>query len=333
MFVSDKHSTRKVALSYRYKIVHLRGIFLAKNKMDRYAFIDFTSSNLVLVQPSVQSYALACSLHKALFELKNEYKIYRSLRLSWKSYHGTHQYKLLPAKKFPKPFELNFARRLVRKILEAFYKVGFEFVTSASIITDKETLIFRNVNEYNGSTFSLGSRSVPNIKCLFFEEGNGNCTIKSFKDGDDYNFDAAVDFSNSSIASTPDDRLRFMKEFLMKMSSKGWKIVAHFNGSYMHDAFSDTFYFGYEMGMEMADEMATILLTKENNSFCGIDPDVAMFQLSPGELYSTANIMRQRCSFLVNKMKPYLCFKYSTGFTFSGKSLVRKLEFLSGNSL
>ena len=159
------------------------------------------------------------------------------------------------------------------------------------------------------------------------------CSSKSFKDGDDYNFDAAVDYSNSSIASTPDDRLRFMKEFLMKMSSKGWKIVAHFNGSYMHDAFSDTFYFGYEMGMEMADEMATILLTKENNSFCGIDPDVAMFQLSPGELYSTANIMRQRCSFLVNKMKPYLCFKYSTGLTFSGKSLVRKLEFLSGNSL
>ena len=84
---------------------------------------------------------LSNALHQALFELKNEYEIYRSLRLSWKSYHGTHQYKLLPAKKFPKPFELNFARRLVRKILEAFYKVGFEFVTSASIITDKETLI------------------------------------------------------------------------------------------------------------------------------------------------------------------------------------------------
>ena len=124
-----------------------------------YAFVEFFKPNkIVLIQPSL---SLEPILYQALRELRNEFDFNPSFR--GKSYPNAQQYKLIGGI----TSQTIFARRCVKKILEAFFIHGFDFVSSVRALRkSKETLIFRKVTDERRNW-------TPHFACLVFDTQSG----------------------------------------------------------------------------------------------------------------------------------------------------------------
>ena len=326
-----------------------------------YAFVEFLKPNkIVLIQPSL---SLEPILYQALRELRNEFDFNPSFR--GKSYPNAQQYKFIGGI----TSQTILARRCVKKILEAFFINGFDFVSSVRALRkSKETLIFRKVTDERRNW-------TPHFACLVFDTQSGGeyCQVKIL-DGKENNFLSAVRSSletyfpkkfhgekvlwmereeglywkmrfkdSLSVFTCEKKTLLFTQNFLANLYTKGWKIVAHFNGN--RNSWSDTLYFTYtESLFRLSDtaflsnmNFATILVSSQAKIACGLDPRFPMTTDSPyiftideeekevvDVLISvqeankwtvhTFNMFKQWCAFLENLSKFHWDFAHEIRF-------------------
>ena len=289
---------------------------------DAYAFIEFPKINeILLIQPSL---SLEPILYQALSELRRDCDFSSSFR--GKSYPSAQQYILDLGIIANKETKLTLARRCVRKILEAFYMNGYVYVASTCTQISNETLIFRRVTHQRRNW-------TPHIACLVFDKhdqikildgqqsnfhlaaitsalkacfleswGNANESLwKQTEEGDYLKINIR---EPSSLFDCDKKTLLFTQSLLSRLSSKGWRVLAHFNGK--ENTLTDTLYFVYQESIttmsEFVDEFeasfANVLLSNETKISIGFEPGFQMisdssytFSMSDGEDYNIRDVL------------------------------------------